>query len=91
MKKIMKFWLFWTNGIKKISFINFIRKIINFFCNVVSIIFKFNYCSIYTKFKQQYLKNSSIEFFPKLIQEKKFSNVMKNLTIFVEEKKIMEF
>ena len=36
---------------------------------------------------QSYLKNSSLELFPKLIQEKKFSNVMKNLTIFVEEYK----
>ena len=34
---------------------------------------------------QSFLKNSSMEFFPKLIEEKKFSNVMRNLTIFVEE------
>ena len=31
------------------------------------------------------MKNSSIDFFPKLINEKKFSNVTDNLTIFVEE------
>tara|TARA_B100000886_G_C20405538_1_gene484586 strand:- start:1090 stop:1854 length:765 start_codon:yes stop_codon:yes gene_type:complete len=35
---------------------------------------------------QKYLKNSSMDFFPKLIEEKKFSNVMRNLTIFVEER-----
>ena len=34
---------------------------------------------------QKYLKNSSIDFFPKLIQEKKFSKVMENLNIFVEK------
>ena len=34
---------------------------------------------------QDYLRNSSLEFFPKLIEEKKFTNVMNNLTIFVEE------
>ena len=34
---------------------------------------------------QNYLKTSSLEFFPKLIEEKKFSNLMENLTIFVEE------
>ena len=34
---------------------------------------------------QAYLKNSSIDFFPKLIQEKKFSRVSDNLNIFVEE------
>ena len=36
---------------------------------------------------QNFLKNSSIDFFPKLIQEKKFSNIMQDLTIFVEEYK----
>ena len=35
--------------------------------------------------QQQYLKNSSIEFFPKLIEQKKFSSIMKNLTIFIDE------
>ena len=35
--------------------------------------------------KQEYLKNSTIEFFPKLIKEKRFSNLTKNLTIFVEK------
>ena len=32
-----------------------------------------------------YLKESNIDFLPKLISEKKFINVVKNLTIFVEE------
>ena len=78
--------VFWTNGIKKISFINFIAKL--------SLIFVFIQMFLtlifvpYTQdLKQQYLKNSSIEFFPKLIKEKRFSNIMKNLTIFVEENK----
>jgi len=35
--------------------------------------------------KQDYLKNSTIEFFPQLIKEKKFSNLTRNLTIFVEK------
>tara|TARA_Y100000816_G_C25928665_1_gene484236 strand:+ start:394 stop:642 length:249 start_codon:yes stop_codon:yes gene_type:complete len=32
-----------------------------------------------------YIKASNIDFLPKLISEKKFINVVKNLTIFVEE------
>ena len=76
--------VFWTNGIKKISFINFIGKlslIFVFFQLILNL-----YIVPYTQnLSQEYLKNSSIEFFPKLLQEKKFSNVMKNLTIFVEE------
>ena len=76
--------VFWTNGIKKISFINYLAKF--------SLIFVFIQLSLnmyivpYTQnLAQQYLNASSMEFFPKLLQEKKFSNVMQNLTIFVEE------
>lgn len=78
--------IFWTNGIKKISFINFIGKLSLIF---VFVQFLLNLLIVpYTQnLKQQYLKSSSIEFFPKLIQEKKFSNIMQNLTIFVESKK----
>ena len=76
--------VFWTNGIKKISFINFIGKLSLIFVFIQLILNL--YIVPYTQnLSQEYLKNSSIEFFPKLLQEKKFSNVMKNLTIFVEE------
>ena len=34
-----------------------------------------------------YIKDSNIDYLPKLISEKKFINVVKNLTIFVEEYK----
>ena len=76
--------IFWTNGIKKISFINFIGKI-SFFFVLLQLTFNLFIVPYTQNLSQEYLKNSSIEFFPKLIQEKKFSNVMKNLTIFVEE------
>ncbi len=76
--------LFWTNGIKKITFINFIGKISLFF--VLLQLFLTLVMVPYTQnLKQEYLKNSTIEFFPKLIKEKRFSNLNKNLTIFVEE------
>ena len=76
--------VFWTNGIKKISFINFIAKLSIIF---VLIQLTLNLLVVpYTQnLAQSFLKNSSMEFFPKLIEEKKFSNVMQNLTIFVEE------
>ena len=76
--------IFWTNGIKKISFINFIGK---FSILIVLIQLILNlYVVPYTQnLAQNYLKNSSMDFLPKLIEEKKFSNVMENLTIFVEE------
>ena len=76
--------VFWTNGIKKISFINFIGK---FSLLIVFIQLTLNlYIVPYTQnLAQNYLKNSSMDFLPKLIEEKKFSNVLENLTIFVEE------
>ncbi len=76
--------VFWTNGIKKISFINFIFKVSIFFV-FLQILFNTFIVPYTQNLSQNYLKNSSIDFFPKLIQEKKFSKVMKNLNIFVEK------
>ena len=77
--------VFWTNGIKKISFINFIVKFSLFFV-LIQLILNLIIVPKAQNLGQQYLKNSSMEFLPKLIEEKKFSNVMNNLTIFVEER-----
>ncbi len=76
--------VFWTNGIKKISFINFIGKIsLIFVC--IQLLLTILIVPYTQNLKQNYLKNSTIEFFPKLIKEKKFSNLTRNLTIFVEK------
>ena len=78
--------VFWTNGIKKISFINFIGKLSIIF--VMMQIFLNVFLVPYTQnLKQNYLKNSSLNLFPKLIQEKKFINITKRITIFIEESK----
>ena len=63
--------VFWTNGIKKINFINFVGILSLVF---VSIQLLLNLILVpYTQnLKQEYLRNSSIEFFPNLIQEKRF-------------------
>ncbi len=76
--------VFWTNGIKKISFINFIGKISLIFV-IIQLILTLYIVPYTQNLKQDYLKNSTIEFFPKLIKEKKFSNLTKNITIFVEK------
>ena len=76
--------VFWTNGIKKISFINFIAKL-----SIIFVLLQLFLSTIIVPYSQnlaqEYLKNSSIEFFPKLIQEKKFTNLMNNLTIFADQ------
>ncbi len=78
--------VFWSNGIKKIHFINFILKFsilflfLQLFLNLIVIPKTQSLARIH-------IKESNIDFLPKLISEKKFINVVKNLTIFVEEYK----
>ena len=76
--------VFWTNGIKKISFINFIG-IFSITFLALQLTLNLYIVPITQNLAQNYLKNSSLDFFPKLIEEKKFLNLMQNLTIFVEE------
>ena len=76
--------VFWTNGIKNF-FINFIGKFSLIFV-LFQLFLNLKIVPHTQNLAQQFLKNSSLEFFPKLIEEKKFSNVMRNLTIFVEER-----
>jgi len=75
--------VFWTNGIKKISVINFMLRL-----SILFIIFQL-FLSLYLvpltqNLSRIYLKNSNVDFLPSLITEKKFINVFKNLTIFVD-------
>ena len=76
--------VFWTNGIKKINFINFIFKCSILFATLQLIL---NILIVpYTQnLARTYLKNSNVDFLPNLISEKKFINVFKSLTIFVEK------
>tara|TARA_B100000674_G_C37831986_1_gene910986 strand:- start:117 stop:1247 length:1131 start_codon:yes stop_codon:yes gene_type:complete len=76
--------VFWTNGIKKISFINYIGRISLLFV-LIQLILNLAVVPYTQNLAQQYLKNSSLDFFPKLIEEKRFSNIMRNFTIFVDE------
>ncbi len=76
--------IFWTNGIKKITFINFLGKI-SFVFVILHLVLNLYVVPYTQNLGQKYLINSSVDFFPKLIQEKKFSNVSRNITIFVEE------
>ncbi len=76
--------VFWTNGIKKITFINFVAKLSIVFV-ILQLLLNLFIVPHSQYLQQEYLKNSSIEFFPKLIQEKRFSDITKNLTIFIEE------
>ena len=76
--------VFWNNGIKKIEFINFILKL-SFIFLFFHLILNLLIVPSTQNLARNYIKDSKIEFLPKLISEKKFINVVNNLTIFVEK------
>ena len=76
--------VFWNNGIKKIHFINFILKLSILFL-ILQLFLNLFIVPKTQNLAREYIKDSNIDFLPKLISEKKFINVVKNLTIFVEE------
>ena len=78
--------VFWTNGIKKIELINFILKFSILFL-ILQLIFTLFIVPKSQNLGRTFIKESNIDFLPKLISEKKFINVVQNLTIFVEEYK----
>jgi lipopolysaccharide export system permease protein len=77
--------IFWTNGVNKIQFINVIiiySILITFFQ-----IFLGSYVSPISQHEaRSYIRNSNIDFFPSLIKEGKFIDVVEDLTIFIESK-----
>jgi len=76
--------VFWTNGIKKINFINFIFKF-SFFFVILQLILSILIVPYTQSLSRTFLKNSNVDFLPTLISEKKFINIFKNLTIFIEK------
>ena len=78
--------VFWNNGIKKISFINFLLKFSIFFL-ILQLVLNLFVIPKSQSLGRIFIKESNIDFLPKLISEKKFINVVKNLTIFVDEYK----
>ncbi len=78
--------VFWNNGIKKINFINFILLFSILFL-ILQLVLNLFVVPKSQDIGRTYIKASNIDFLPKLISEKKFINVVKNLTIFVEEYK----
>ena len=78
--------VFWNNGIKKIQLINLILKLSILFL-ILQLIFTLFIVPKSQNLGRIFIKESNIDFLPKLISEKKFINVVKNLTIFVDEYK----
>ena len=77
--------IFWINGIDKRHFIN---EVIKF--SFIFLILQFFTSSLLVPTSQNkartYIQSSNIEFFPSLINEKKFIDTVENLTIYIEKK-----
>ncbi len=76
--------VFWNNGIKKIYFINYILTFSLIFL-MLQLFLNLFIVPKTQSLAREFIKDSNIDFLPKLISEKKFISVVKNLTIFVEE------
>ena len=77
--------IFWTNGVKKISFIN----VLIIFSVLTMLLQMFLGGFISPKGQNEarsYIRNSNIDFFPSLMKEGKFIDTVSNLTIFIESK-----
>tara|TARA_B100001123_G_scaffold449574_1_gene615470 strand:+ start:2228 stop:3358 length:1131 start_codon:yes stop_codon:yes gene_type:complete len=78
--------VFWTSGLNKIKLVHLAFKI-----SILITLFQFFLSLIAThstlNLGRSILKSSSISLFPSLVKEKKFTDTVKDLTIFVEKKK----
>tara|TARA_Y100000590_G_scaffold357316_1_gene412067 strand:+ start:468 stop:1604 length:1137 start_codon:yes stop_codon:yes gene_type:complete len=77
--------IFWLNGINKIKFLNVIIKYSLLFF-VLQIFLSTLIIPIFQGKARMFLKNSSLDFFPSLLQEKKFIDTVDKLTIFIDKK-----
>ena len=77
--------IFWVNGITKLEFIN--KIVIYSFLIALFQMFLSAYVNPLTQAKARtFVLNSSTDFFPSLIKEGKFIDVVRGLTIFIESK-----
>ena len=77
--------IFWMNGINKTNFLNNVIKF-SLFLFILLILFT-TLITPHTQDKaRSFIRSSKIDFFPSLIQGKKFVDTVSNLTIYVEER-----
>ena len=77
--------IFWNIGINKIKFVN-VLLIFSFLFLFLQIFLNTFIVPKTLDTAREYIRNSNVDFFPNLIKEKKFIDVVENLTIFVESK-----
>jgi len=77
--------IFWINGINKINFCNVVMRYTVIFFFIQVIVSALIGPHMQNK-AREYIKGSSLDFFPSLFQEKKFIDTVEKLTIFIESK-----
>ena len=77
--------IFWTIGIKKLDFVNILLKFSILYLILQLLFTTFIVPNTLDK-ARSYIRSSNIDLYSSLIQEKKFIDAIKNLTIFIEEK-----
>ena len=77
--------IFWSIGIKKIEFVNILLKF-SFFYLILQLFLTTYLVPVTLDKARSFIRTSNVDLFSSLIQEKKFIDGVKNLTIFVEEK-----
>ena len=77
--------IFWSIGIKKIEFVNVLLKFSIFYL-ILQLLLTIYIVPTTLDKARSYIRTSNVDLFSSLIQEKKFIDAVKNLTIFVEKK-----
>jgi lipopolysaccharide export system permease protein len=77
--------IFWLNGIKKITFVNVLIKYSLIFLLIQTLLTTFIVPQTQDS-ARSFIRSSTIDLFPSLIQERKFIDTVSNLTIYVDKK-----
>ena len=77
--------IFWTNGIKKIEFMNHLIKF-SFLFLILQLVLNFLVVPKTQDLARSYIRDSNIDYLPSLIKSKQFNDTVSDLTIFVEKK-----
>ena len=76
--------IFWTIGIKKIEFVNVLLRFSIFYI-ILQLLLTTYIVPITLDKARSYIRTSNVDLFSSIVQEKKFVDTVKNLTIFVDE------
>jgi len=77
--------IFWNFGIKKINFINFFVKL-SFFFVLLSLLLNAVIVPLFQDKARSFIRSSDLDFFESILKPKKFIDIIKNLTIYFEER-----